>query len=81
MWAEGINGEGVAEVSGVGVEESCGKVGWGKVGFKISWEDVGECGKFVKADAVELNQEVARDWWGCLKGGAEAVSAVDDITI
>ncbi len=39
---------------------------------------MGECSKFVKADAVELDWEVARNWWGCPKGGTEAVSAIDD---
>ncbi len=29
LWAEGIDGEGIAEVSREGVDESCGKVGWG----------------------------------------------------
>ncbi len=81
VWAEGIDGEGVAEVFGEGVDESCDKVGWGQVGFKISWEDVGEYGELVEGDAVDLNQEVARDWWGCPKGGAETVAAVDEGTV
>ncbi len=42
---------------------------------------MGECSKFVKADAIELNGEVTRDWRGSPKGGAEAVSAIDDGTV
>ncbi len=42
---------------------------------------MGECSKLVEADAVELDWEVARDWWGCAKGGVKAVSAVDNGTV
>ncbi len=34
VWAKEIDGYGVAEVSGEGVDENCGKVRWGEVGSK-----------------------------------------------
>ncbi len=39
MWM--VDGEGIAEVFREGIDEDCGKVVWGKVGFKISRKDVG----------------------------------------
>ncbi len=62
MWM--VDGEGIAEVFREGIDEDCGKVVWGKVGFKISRKDVGDLGEFVVADTIHLNREMARKGWG-----------------
>ncbi len=62
VWVEWVDGEGITEASLEGIGEGCGKVMCGKVGFKISGKDMGECGEFVKADAVDLNWKMARDF-------------------
>ncbi len=62
MWL--VDGEGIVEVSREGVDEGCGKVMWGEVGFETSRKDVGNLKEFVVADTVDLNQEMARKGWG-----------------
>ncbi len=76
MWL--VDGEGIAEVFGEGIDEGCGEVVCGEVGFEISRKDVGNLGGEVVADTVELNRKVARKGCGCSKGGTEAITSVDD---
>ncbi len=39
---------------------------------------MGDLGGEMVMDAVEFNQEMARKGWRCSKGGAEAITRVDD---
>ncbi len=49
-----VDGEGIVEVSGEGVDEGCGKVMWGEVRFEMSGKDVGNLRGKVVVDTVEL---------------------------
>ncbi len=78
VWMGWDDGEGIVEVSWEGVDEGCGKVVRGEVRFEISRKDVGNRREFVVADTVDVNWEMARNWWGCSKGGLETVTTIDD---
>ncbi len=60
------------------VRKCPGKAVFGEVGFEMSGKDMGNLGGKVAADTVELNQEMARNGWRCLKGGLEAITSIVD---